>query len=173
MHATFIKVKCIEGGFKDATSEAIREWVGNLETSYYLSGNAVGPHPCATMVREFQSIIGKETKRQCMEKWGGNPDVLVACVGSGSNALGLFHEFIRDEDVRLIGVEAAGRGLNTGNHSATLTMGDLGVYHGAMSYLLQDEQGQIIKPHSVAVGWVYPSHGVFSVDLRGVCEMFN
>lgn len=143
------EVKSVQGTFKDATSEAIREWVGDLERTYYLSGTAVGPHPCPTMVREFQSVIGKETRKQAMDKWGARPDVLVACVGSGSNALGIFHEFLRDEQVRLIGVEAAG---TAGKHSATLAKGELGVYHGAMSYLLQDDQGQIIGPHSIGVG---------------------
>uniref|UniRef100_A0A5B7BXG5 Tryptophan synthase n=1 Tax=Davidia involucrata TaxID=16924 RepID=A0A5B7BXG5_DAVIN len=150
------QVKSVDGNFKDANSEAIRDWVGNLETSYYLSGTAVGPHPCPSMVREFQSVIGRETRKQAMEKWGGKPDVLVACVGSGSNALGLFHEFLRDEDVRMIGVEAAGLGLDSGRHSATLARGEVGVYHGAMSYLLQDEEGQIIGPHSIGVGLEYP-----------------
>jgi tryptophan synthase beta chain len=104
------------------------------------------------MVREFQSVIGKETRRQAMERWGHKPDVLLACVGSGSNALGLFHEFVKDKDVRLIGVEGAGFGLESGGHSATLARGDVGVYHGAMSYLLQDEEGQIVRPHSIGVG---------------------
>ncbi|RVW46091.1 hypothetical protein VitviT2T_014549 [Vitis vinifera] len=150
------EVKSVDGNFKNATSEAIREWVGNLETNYFLIGTAVGPHPCPSMVREFQSIIGKETRRQAMERWGRKPDVLVACVGSGSNALGLFHEFIADEDVRMIGVEAAGFGLESGKHSATLAKGEVGVYHGAMSYLLQDEEGQIVGPHSIGVGMEYP-----------------
>ncbi|KDP20782.1 hypothetical protein JCGZ_21253 [Jatropha curcas] len=150
------QVKAVNGNFKDASSEAVREWVGNLETSYYLSGTAVGPHPCPTMVRQFQSVIGKEIRKQAMEKWGGKPDVLIACVGSGSNALGAFYEFIEDEDVRLIGVEAAGFGLDSGKHAATLAMGDVGVYHGAMSYLLQDEEGQILGPHSIGVGLEYP-----------------
>ncbi|CAL5408403.1 unnamed protein product [Camellia sinensis] len=150
------QVKFVGGNFKDATSEAIRNWVGNLETSYYLAGTAVGPHPSPTMVREFQSIIGKETRKQAMEKWGGKPDVLVACVGSGSNALGLFHEFLRDEDVRLIGVEAGGSGVDSGRHSATLARGEVGVYHGAMSYLLQDDEGQIVGAHSIGVGLEYP-----------------
>ncbi|CAI9787879.1 unnamed protein product [Fraxinus pennsylvanica] len=150
------EVKSVAGTFKDATSEAIRNWVGNLEGSYYLAGTAVGPHPCPSMVREFQTVIGKETRKQAMEKWGGEPDVLVACVGSGSNALGLFHEFIRDENVRLIGVEAAGIGIDSGKHSATLAKGEVGVYHGTMSYLLQDDEGQIIGPYSVGVGLEYP-----------------
>lgn len=148
----WLKVHCVDGTFKDASSEAIRDWVGNLETGFYLSGTVVGPHPCPTMVREFQSVIGKETRKQAMDKWGGKPDVLLACVGSGSNAIGLFHEFIGDEDVRLIGVEAAGLGLDSGRHSATLSRGEVGVYHGAMSYLLQDQAGQIIGPHSIGVG---------------------
>ncbi|KAL3519508.1 hypothetical protein ACH5RR_017657 [Cinchona calisaya] len=142
------QVKAVDGSFKDAMSEAIRNWVGSLETRYFLSGTAVGPHPCPTMVREFQSIIGKEIRKQAKEKWGGEPDVLLACVGSGSNALGMFHEFIGDEDVRLIGIEAS--------HSASLSRGDVGVYHGTMSYLLQDEEGQIIGPHSIGVGLEYP-----------------
>ncbi|GMJ14594.1 hypothetical protein like AT5G28237 [Hibiscus trionum] len=153
------QVEPVDGTFKDASSEAIRAWVGELETSYYLTGTAVGPHPCPSMVREFQSVIGKETRKQAMEKWGGKPDVLVACMGTGSNALGLFHEFINDEDVRLIGVEAAGFGLHSGKHAATLTRGDVGVYHGALSYLLQDEEGQILGPHSIAVGLEYPGVG--------------
>lgn len=142
----------MERSFKDASSQAIREWVGNLQTTYNLTGTVVGPHPCPSMVREFQSVIGKETRRQAMEKWGGKPDVVVACIGSGSNALGIFHEFIGDEDVRLIGVEAAGFGLESGKHSATLARGEVGVYHGAMSYLLQDDEGQITEPHSIGVG---------------------
>ncbi|XP_059624008.1 tryptophan synthase beta chain 1-like [Cornus florida] len=150
------QVKSVDGNFKDATSEAIRCWVGNLESSYYLSGSTVGPHPCPSMVREFQSVIGKETRKQAMEKWGGKPDVLIACVGGGSNALGMFHEFIGDEDVRLIGVEAAGHGLDSGRHSATIARGEVGVYHGAMSYLLQDDEGQIIRPYSIGVGLEYP-----------------
>ncbi|KAM6585766.1 hypothetical protein CsatB_012768 [Cannabis sativa] len=151
------QVKSVEGNLKDASSDAVRYWVNNLESSYYLCGSVVGPHPCPTMVREFQSVIGKETRKQAMERWGSKPDVLVACVGSGSNALGLFHDFIGDHDVRLIGVEGAGRfGLDHGPHSATLTRGHVGVYHGAMTYLLQDAYGQILNPHSIAVGLECP-----------------
>ncbi|CAN1196939.1 Tryptophan synthase beta chain 2, chloroplastic [Linum perenne] len=150
------EVKAVDGGFKDASSEAIREWAGKLGQCYYLTGAAVGPHPCPVMVREFQTVIGKETRRQAAEKWGGKPDVVVACIGSGSNALGMFHEFVGDSEVRLIGVEAAGFGLNSGKHAATLAAGEVGVYHGAMSYLLQDDQGQIIIPHSIGVGLEYP-----------------
>lgn len=147
-----MQVEAVNGSFKDAASEAFRNWVGHLENSYHLTGTAIGPHPCPTMIREFQSVIGKETRKQAFEKWGGKPDVLVACVGSGSNALGLFHEFIEDGDVRLVGVEAAGCGLDTGKHSSTLAKGEVGVYHGAISYLLQDRDGQIIAPHSIAAG---------------------
>ncbi|CAN7058005.1 unnamed protein product [Brassica oleracea var. botrytis] len=121
------QVSSLEGTFQDASSEAIRNWVENLQTTYYLSGTVVGPHLSPVMVREFQSVIGKETRKQAKRLWGGKPDVLVAFVGSGSNALGLFHEFVGDEDVRLVGVEAAGLGLDSGKHSATLAVGDVGV----------------------------------------------
>ncbi|CAO2842591.1 unnamed protein product [Amaranthus hypochondriacus] len=153
------QVKAVEGNFKDASSEAIREWLANFESSYHLPASVVGPHPLPTMVRVFQSVIGKEVRKQAMDKWGGKPDVLVACVGGGSNAMGLFHEFIDDEDVRLIGIEAAGHGLESGWHSATLSKGDVGVYHGTMSYLLQDEEGQIIGPYSIGVGLECPGVG--------------
>ncbi|BAU00806.1 Tryptophan synthase beta chain 2 [Vigna angularis] len=153
------QVEAVDGGFRDAASDAFRCWVGDLENKYHLTGSAVGPHPCPSMVREFQSVIGKETRMQALEKWGGKPDVLVACVGTGSNALGLFHEFVGDEDVRLIGVEGGGLGLDSGKHSSTLTKGEVGVYHGTISYLLQDEHGQIIHPHSIAAGMEYPGVG--------------
>ncbi|KAL3686022.1 hypothetical protein R1sor_004044 [Riccia sorocarpa] len=144
---------------KDATSEAIRDWVTNVETTHYILGSVAGPHPYPMLVRDFHAIIGEETRRQALEKWGGKPDVLVACVGGGSNAMGLFHEFVNDEDVRLIGVEAAGFGVDTNQHAATLTKGDVGVLHGAMSYLLQDKFGQIIEPHSISAGLDYPGVG--------------
>lgn len=144
---------------KDATSEAIRDWVTNVETTHYILGSVAGPHPYPMLVREFHAVIGKETRKQAMEKWGGKPDILVACVGGGSNAMGLFHEFVDEEDVRLIGVEAAGFGLDSGKHAATLTKGEVGVLHGAMSYLLQDEDGQIVEPHSISAGLDYPGVG--------------
>nr|QFI57759.1 tryptophan synthase beta-subunit 2 [Brassica oleracea var. italica] len=144
---------------KDATSEAIRDWVTNVETTHYILGSVAGPHPYPMMVRDFHAVIGKETRRQAMEKWGGKPDVLVACVGGGSNAMGLFHEFVDDTEVRMIGVEAAGFGLDSGKHAATLIKGDVGVLHGAMSYLLQDDDGQIIEPHSISAGLDYPGVG--------------
>ncbi|XP_014517041.1 tryptophan synthase beta chain 2, chloroplastic [Vigna radiata var. radiata] len=153
---------------KDATSEAIRDWVTNVETTHYILGSVAGPHPYPMMVREFQAVIGKETRKQALEKWGGKPDILVACVGGGSNAMGLFHEFIDDEDVRLIGVEAAGLGLESGKHAATLTKGEIGVLHGAMSYLLQDDDGQIIEPHSISAGLDYPGVGPEHSFLKDV-----
>ncbi|MEA5577220.1 tryptophan synthase subunit beta [Anabaena sp. UHCC 0451] len=147
------------GTLKDATSEAIRDWVTNVETTHYILGSVAGPHPYPMMVRDFHAVIGEETRAQAMEKWGGLPDILMACVGGGSNAMGLFHEFVKEPSVRLIGVEAAGEGVNTGKHAATLTKGQVGVLHGAMSYLLQDEDGQVIEPHSISAGLDYPGVG--------------
>lgn len=147
------------GTLKDATSEAIRDWVTNVETTHYILGSVAGPHPYPMMVRDFHAIIGQETRSQCLEKWGGLPDILLACVGGGSNAMGLFHEFVNEETVRLIGVEAAGEGVDTEKHAATLTKGRVGVLHGAMSYLLQDEEGQVIEPHSISAGLDYPGVG--------------
>ncbi|CAH1448322.1 unnamed protein product [Lactuca virosa] len=151
------QVKAVDGNFQAAVSESTRSWIENLETVYYLAGTAVGPHPIPTMVREFYSVIGKETRKQAIEKWGGVPDVLVACIGTGCNALGLFHEFIGDESVRMIGIEGGGVGSNTRDlHSASLVRGEVGVYHGAMCYLLQDGDGQIIRTESVASGLEFP-----------------
>lgn len=147
------------GTLKDATSEAIRDWVTNVETTHYILGSVAGPHPYPMMVRDFHTIIGEETRSQCLEKWGGLPDILLACVGGGSNAMGLFHEFVNEENVRLIGVEAAGEGVDTEKHAATLTKGRVGVLHGAMSYLLQDDEGQVIEPHSISAGLDYPGVG--------------
>ncbi|XP_043692722.1 tryptophan synthase beta chain 1 [Telopea speciosissima] len=156
------EVRAVHSGtatLKDATSEAIRDWVTNVESTHYILGSVAGPHPYPMMVRDFHAVIGKETRKQAMEKWGGRPDVLVACVGGGSNAMGLFHEFVDDADVRLIGVEAAGFGIDSGKHAATLTKGEVGVLHGAMSYLLQDDDGQIVEPHSISAGLDYPGVG--------------
>jgi tryptophan synthase beta chain len=147
------------GTLKDATSEAIRDWVTNVETTHYILGSVAGPHPYPMMVRDFHTVIGQETRRQCQEKWQGLPDILLACVGGGSNAMGLFHEFIDDSQVRIIGVEAAGEGINTSHHAATLTQGQVGVLHGAMSYLLQDDDGQVIEAHSISAGLDYPGVG--------------
>ncbi len=147
------------GTLKDATSEAIRDWVTNVESTHYILGSVAGPHPYPMMVRDFHAVIGQETRAQALEKWGGLPDILMACVGGGSNAMGLFHEFVNEPSVRLIGVEAAGLGVNTDKHAATLTKGRVGVLHGAMSYLLQDEDGQVIEPHSISAGLDYPGVG--------------
>ncbi|MCT7983257.1 tryptophan synthase subunit beta [Laspinema sp. A4] len=147
------------GTLKDATSEAIRDWVTNVETTHYILGSVAGPHPYPMMVRDFHAVIGQETRSQCLEKWGGLPDILLACVGGGSNAMGLFHEFVNEPQIRLIGVEAAGEGVNTDKHAATLTHGQIGVLHGAMSYLLQDDEGQVIEAHSISAGLDYPGVG--------------
>ncbi|MFB2921668.1 MULTISPECIES: tryptophan synthase subunit beta [Aerosakkonema] len=147
------------GTLKDATSEAIRDWVTNVESTHYILGSVAGPHPYPMLVRDFQAIIGQETRAQAIEKWGGLPDIVLACVGGGSNAMGLFHEFVNEPSVRMIGVEAAGEGVDTEKHAATLTKGRVGVLHGAMSYLLQDDDGQVIEPHSISAGLDYPGVG--------------
>ena len=147
------------GTLKDATSEAIRDWVTNVETTHYILGSVAGPHPYPMMVRDFHHIIGQETRAQCQEKWGGLPDILIACVGGGSNAMGLFYEFIDNPEIRAIGVEAAGEGIHSEKHAATLTQGQVGVLHGAMSYLLQDDDGQVVEAHSISAGLDYPGVG--------------
>jgi tryptophan synthase beta chain len=144
---------------KDATSEAIRDWVTNVETTHYILGSVAGPHPYPMLVRDFHAVIGRETRSQCQAKWGGLPDILLACIGGGSNAMGLFHEFVEEPTVRLIGVEAAGEGVDTDKHAATLTKGRVGVLHGAMSYLLQDTEGQVQEAHSISAGLDYPGVG--------------
>jgi tryptophan synthase beta chain len=159
MGAEVRPVEAGTGTLKDATSEAIRDWVTNVETTHYILGSVAGPHPYPMLVRDFHTIIGEETRAQCLEKWGGLPDILLACVGGGSNAMGLFHEFVNESSVRLIGVEAAGEGVDTNKHAATLTKGRVGVLHGAMSYLLQDDDGQVIEPHSISAGLDYPGVG--------------
>ncbi len=159
MGATVSPVSAGSGTLKDATSEAIRDWVTNVETTHYILGSVAGPHPYPMMVRDFHGVIGEETRAQCLEKWGGKPDLLLACVGGGSNAMGLFHEFVGDPEVRLIGIEAAGEGAETDKHAATLTKGRVGVLHGAMSYLLQDGEGQVIEAHSISAGLDYPGVG--------------
>jgi tryptophan synthase beta chain len=141
---------------KDAMNEALRDWVTNVRTTYYCIGSTAGPHPYPSMVRDFQSVIGREVRRQMPD---GPPDVLIACVGGGSNALGLFHPFLPDPRVRLIGVEAAGEGLETGRHAASLTAGAPGILHGSLSYLLQDEDGQVRPAHSISAGLDYPGVG--------------
>ncbi|MBW4533995.1 MAG: tryptophan synthase subunit beta [Pleurocapsa minor HA4230-MV1] len=159
MGATVAPVKAGTGTLKDATSEAIRDWVTNVENTHYILGSVAGPHPYPQLVRDFHAIIGTETRAQAREKWQGLPDILLACVGGGSNAIGLFHEFVNEPTVRLIGVEAAGEGVETEKHAATLTKGRVGVLHGAMSYLLQSDEGQVIEAHSISAGLDYPGVG--------------
>jgi tryptophan synthase beta chain len=144
---------------KDAINEAMRDWVTNVETTNYLFGTVAGPHPFPTMVRNFQKIIGEEARAQVLELTGKLPDAVLACVGGGSNAIGIFYDFIKDKDVRLIGLEAGGDGVETGRHAATITGGTPGVLHGARSYLLQDENGQTVESHSISAGLDYPGVG--------------
>jgi tryptophan synthase beta chain len=144
---------------KDATSEAIRDWVTNVENTFYVIGSVVGPHPYPVMVRDFQSVIGNETREQLSLMNIASPDYLLACVGGGSNSIGLFYPFIEDKDVTMIGVEAAGYGISTGHHAATLTFGKAGILHGSLSYLLQDENGQVLPAHSISAGLDYPGVG--------------
>ena len=144
---------------KDAINEAIRDWVTNVETTHYLIGSVVGPHPYPMMVRDFQAVIGREAREQLLSTVGRLPNYAIACVGGGSNAMGLFYEFVRDEDVKLVGVEAGGRGIETGEHSSTLVAGEVGVLHGSMSYLLQDDDGQVHEAHSISAGLDYPGVG--------------
>ena len=157
--AEVLPVTSGSGTLKDATNEAIRDWVANVENTHYIIGSVVGPAPYPTLVRDFQSVIGQETRRQILEKEGRLPDGLVACVGAGSNAIGMFHEFVDDTTVRLVGVEAAGLGLDSGKHGASLARGTGGILHGSYSYVLQDEDGQIQEAHSIAAGLDYPSVG--------------
>ena len=144
---------------KDAINEALRDWVTNVESTHYLLGTVAGPHPFPYMVRDFHKIIGEEARQQVLDMTGRLPDAVTACVGGGSNAIGIFHAFLDDPDVALIGFEAAGRGIETGEHAATLSMGRPGVLHGARSYMLQDEDGQTIESHSISAGLDYPGVG--------------
>jgi len=156
------EVRSVKSGtatLKDAMNEALRDWVTNVDDTFYCIGTVAGPHPYPTMVRDFQSIIGREAKKQILEREGRLPDALIACIGGGSNAMGLFHEFINDDSVRLIGVEAAGRGVESGLHAASLTGGSPGVLHGNRTYLLQNEDGQITDAHSISAGLDYPGIG--------------
>ena len=156
--ATVVPVDTGSKTLKDAINEAMRDWVTNVTTTHYLIGSAIGPHPFPTIVRDFQSVIGKEARAQMLEQAGKLPDVAIACVGGGSNAIGLFHPFL-DDPVRLIGVEAGGDGVGTGKHSATLVAGRPGVLHGTRTYLLQDAAGQIMETHSISAGLDYPGVG--------------
>lgn len=156
------KVVAVESGtktLKDAVNEALRQWTANVNDTYYVLGSVMGPHPYPEMVRDFQSVIGKEVKAQMLEKEGRLPDIVMACVGGGSNAMGLFYDFIPDKEVQLIGVEAAGRGVNTAETAATIARGSIGIFHGMKSYFLQDEYGQIAPVYSISAGLDYPGIG--------------
>jgi tryptophan synthase beta chain len=153
---------------KDAINEALRDWVANVETTHYLLGTVAGPHPFPTMVRDFHSVIGIESRQQMIDQFGSLPDVVAACVGGGSNAIGIFHAFLDDDNVRLVGMEAAGDGVETLRHAATLSMGRPGVLHGAKSYLLQDEDGQTSESHSISAGLDYPGVGPEHAWLKDI-----
>ena len=156
------EVRIVKAGsrtLKDAVNEALRDWVSNVRTTHYVIGSALGPHPFPMIVRDFQSVIGNETKEQILEIEGKLPDVVVACVGGGSNAIGIFYPFIQDEEVKLVGVEAAGYGIETGKHAASINGGSIGVLHGMKSYFLQNEWGQIEETHSISAGLDYPGVG--------------
>ncbi|WLF84540.1 tryptophan synthase subunit beta [Moraxella sp. ZY210820] len=157
--ATVVPVESGSKTLKDAMNEAMRDWVTNVDSTYYVIGTAAGPHPYPQLVRDFQSIIGREAKQQILQAEGRLPDALVACVGGGSNAIGLFYPFLNDETVKMYGVEAGGLGIETGKHSAPLNAGHVGVLHGNRTYLMSDEQGQIIETHSISAGLDYPGVG--------------
>ncbi|MBA4338052.1 MAG: tryptophan synthase subunit beta [Hyphomonas sp.] len=164
--AKIIPVSSGTGTLKDAMNEALRDWVTNVDTTFYCIGTAAGPHPYPEIVRDFQSVIGREARAQILEREGRLPDAVVACIGGGSNAIGLFHPFIDDENVRLIGVEAAGHGIETGMHAAALNGGRPGILHGNRTYLLQTDDGQIIDAHSISAGLDYPGIGPEHAFLR-------
>ncbi len=156
------EVISVEGGtgtLKDAINDALRYWTSNVSDTFYLFGSACGPHPYPTIVKHFQSCIGKEARQQCLDQIGKLPDMIVACVGGGSNAIGIFSAFLDDKDVKMVGVEAGGRGLSSGNHAATLVAGRIGILHGAKAYLLQDDEGQVYDTESVSAGLDYPAVG--------------
>jgi tryptophan synthase beta chain len=156
------EVRTVKSGsrtLKDATNEAIRDWVANVDDTYYLLGSATGPHPYPLLVRDFQTIIGREAKEEILAETGRLPDAIYACVGGGSNAIGIFHPFLDDRQVELVGVEAAGAGIKSGRHAATLNQGRPGVLHGALSYLLMNEDGQVMSTHSISAGLDYPGVG--------------
>ena len=157
--ATVVPVESGSRTLKDALNEAMRDWVTNVENTFYIIGTVAGPHPYPMMVRDFQAIIGREAKVQMQEEYGRQPNALIACVGGGSNAIGLFYPYIDDSTVRMIGVEAAGHGIESGQHAATLMTGRPGVLHGNRTYLIQDEDGQIIETHSISAGLDYPGVG--------------
>ena len=165
--ATVIPVVAGTGTLKDAMNEALRDWVTNVETTFYMIGTVAGPHPYPAMVRDFQAVIGKETREQMLAQEGRLPDSLVACIGGGSNAIGLFHPFLDEPSVKMVGVEAAGLGIETGKHAASLNGGEPGVLHGNRTFLLQDSDGQIIDAHSISAGLDYPGIGPEHAWLHG------
>ena len=164
--ATVVPVDSGAGTLKDATNEAIRDWVANVRDTHYVIGSSVGPHPYPTLVRNLQRVIGDETRAECLTRHGALPDAVVACVGGGSNAIGIFTAFLNDSGVQLIGVEAAGRGLASGEHAAPLNRGRPGVLHGSHSYLMQDDHGQVLTAHSISAGLDYPGVGPEHSALR-------
>jgi tryptophan synthase beta chain len=166
--ATVVPVESGSKTLKDALNEAMRDWVTNVESTFYIIGTVAGPHPYPMMVRDFQSIIGREAKVQMIELAGRQPDAILACVGGGSNAMGIFYPYIEEKSVRLVGVEAAGHGLETGKHAATLATGKPGVLHGNRTYLLQDEHGQITETHSISAGLDYPGVGPEHAWLKDI-----
>jgi tryptophan synthase beta chain len=166
--ATVIPVESGSKTLKDALNEAMRDWVTNIDDTFYIIGTVAGPHPYPAMVRDFQAIIGREAREQCIAQTGRLPDALVACVGGGSNAMGLFYPFMRDEGVEMYGVEAAGDGLETGHHAAPLCAGVPGVLHGNRTYLMEDKDGQIIETHSISAGLDYPGVGPEHAWLKDV-----
>ena len=166
MGATVIPVTAGSGTLKDAVNEALRDWSANYDSAHYLLGTAAGPHPFPTMVREFQKMIGEEAKQQILTEQGRLPDYVVACVGGGSNAIGMFHDFIKEEGVKLVGVEAGGKGVNTNQHGATLVAGTKGMLHGAYTYIMQDKDGQIEESYSVSAGLDYPAVGPQHAHLK-------
>ena len=184
--AEVVPVSCGTGTLKDDINDALRYWTAHVTDTFYLFGSVCGPHPYPTIVAHFQSPIGTETRQQCLDIIGRVPDIVTACVGGGSNAIGIFSGFVNDSDVRLVGVEAAGRGLDTNEHCATLLLGNVGVFHGAKSYLLQSDEGQICETHSVSAGLDYPAVGpehcylkdagkaeYFAVDDNAVLDAFE
>ncbi|QDP41777.1 tryptophan synthase subunit beta [Radiobacillus deserti] len=165
------KVESVDQGsgtLKDAVNEALRYWVSNVEDTHYIIGSVVGPHPFPQIVRDFQSVIGEETKRQIMDQEGRLPEAVVACIGGGSNSMGMFYPFVEDKAVKLYGVEAGGSGIDTGKHAATLTDGKAGILHGTLTYLLQDEDGQVQEAHSISAGLDYPGVGPEHSHLKEV-----
>tara|TARA_R100001143_G_C3357445_1_gene133340 strand:+ start:498 stop:1715 length:1218 start_codon:yes stop_codon:yes gene_type:complete len=166
--ATVVEVDSGSRTLKDAMNEALRDWATNVDTTYYIIGTVAGPHPYPMLVRDFQSVIGREARQQCLDQCGRLPDSLVACVGGGSNAIGLFYPFLNDREVRMIGVEAGGLGLHTGKHAAPLNTGKPGVLHGNRTYLMNDENGQILDTHSVSAGLDYPGVGPEHAWLKDI-----